>query len=193
MDGRAHPGKKVVYDKAKAPFNPSRMRPRVSDKVLTVNVWAAITDKGFLAYHIYEGTLNADGYMDILQAKLLPAARKHFGSKGQWRFQQDNAPIHTAKKVKAMFKKPKWKNVTVIDWPPYRPDLNLIENAWVQLQRKVAMRSPKGKENVKKAIVEAIAQMNKEEPKTNYFHNLFASFPKRCQEVVDNNGFPTRH
>jgi transposase len=39
-------------------------------------------------------------------------------------FMQDNASIHTAKVVKKWFKD---IGIPLLDWPPYSPDLNLIE------------------------------------------------------------------
>jgi transposase len=40
---------------------------------------------------------------------------------------QDNASIHTAKKVKDWFM---GNGIITTDWPPYSPDLNPIEHAW---------------------------------------------------------------
>ena len=32
-------------------------------------------------------------------------------------------------------------NIKIIDWPPYCPNLNLIENIWVIMKRKIAGKS----------------------------------------------------
>ena len=40
-------------------------------------------------------------------------------------FQHDDAPTHTAYIVRGLLRE---MNLTVMDWPPYAPDLNSIEN-----------------------------------------------------------------
>ena len=54
-------------------------------------------------------------------------------------FMQDNAPIHTAKKVKEWFEE---RGIRVTDWPPYSPDLNPIEHTWKRLKDMVSRMFP---------------------------------------------------
>src|SRR5437763_1055272 len=48
------------------------------------------------------------------------------------KFMQDNAPIHTAGKVKRWLKE---SGIEVIDWPLYSPDLNPIEIVWAWIKK----------------------------------------------------------
>jgi transposase len=69
-------------------------------------------------------------------------------------FIQDNALIHTAKKVNAWFKE---QCIPVVDWPPYSLDLNPIEQLWPHLKRMVLQMHPElefitGEDNIQEAL-----------------------------------------
>jgi transposase len=52
-------------------------------------------------------------------------------------FQQDNAPAHSWLKKRGYFAK-----MDLLEWPPYSPDLNVIETMWAILAAKVAEKGP---------------------------------------------------
>ena len=64
-----------------------------------INVWGAITWFGQGILKILHGTINAEVYINILDECLWPIVAKYFLERESI-FQEDNAPIHKAKKVK---------------------------------------------------------------------------------------------
>lgn len=95
--------------------------------------------------------------------------------------QQDNAPIHVSKHMKAYFAQQNWK---VSDWPAKSPDLNVIENVWGRLQNKIAEMSPKNLQELDAMIRKAWYEICTPD----YCESLFKSIPTRLSKVIANDG-----
>lgn len=80
--------------------------------------------------------VNAKKYIATLGTKLFLSAALNFGERRK--FQQDNAPIHTAPKLKQYCS---GKPVNVIAWPAKNPDLSPIEKNWSILVKSVYAKS----------------------------------------------------
>ena len=65
-------------------------------------IWGSISSKGIGRLHFLNGTLKADGYIDILRTRLLPYIQEQFGGVRNCVFQDDSAPCHRAKKVRCL-------------------------------------------------------------------------------------------
>ena len=90
---------------------------------LTVDAWGGFSSQGKTELALYEGTLDAHAYQDILQKKLLPAAQEWFqDEKDGWELQQDKASCHTAKSTKCWLEQ---RGVEVVEgWPIKGDDIN---------------------------------------------------------------------
>ncbi len=96
-------------------------------------IWGAMSSAGFGPLCFLKTNVTASIYQDILEHFMLPSVDQLFKD-ADFIFQQDLAPSHTAKTTKS------WLNdhsIGVLDWPANSPDLNLIENLWGIVKRKM--------------------------------------------------------
>lgn len=77
---------------------------------------------------------------------------------------------------------------SVIDWPSCSPDLNPIENLWSEVKKKAGAKNYKNLDELFEAIEIAWYSIPIE-----YCQKLIKSMDKRCNEVIKNNGFPTKY
>jgi len=74
-------------------------------------------------------------YLELMKEKL----ELHMAVHNCEIFMYDGAPCHRAKIVTDFLKT---KNINLLEWPGNSPDLNLIENFWVELKNRVAEKHP---------------------------------------------------
>jgi len=101
-------------------------RPKHPQKV---HVWAGISLQGPTKICIFEGIMNAEFYVNILETTLLPFIAQKF-PRGH-RFMQDNDPKHTSGLAASFFER---NNVNWWRTAPESPDLNPLENMWHELK-----------------------------------------------------------
>jgi transposase len=134
------------------------------------------------------GTMRTCNYVTTMQQHLLPHLIQLENStltRGVV-FMQDNAPCHKSQATLQFLEE---HNVNVLDWPPYSPDLNPIENLWSVLKRKVHSSSHSSRESVVQA---AHAAWNDDSlPYT--CHKLAMSMRRRILNCIDNKGGYTHY
>ncbi len=131
-----------------------------------------------------ESTVNAAIYQEILEHFMLPSADKLYGD-ADFIFQQDLAPAHTAKGTKSWFND---HGVTVLDWPANSPDLNLIENLWGFVKRKMRDTRPNNADELKATVKETWASIPPQQ-----CHKLITSMPRQIEAVIKAKGAPSKY
>ncbi|KAM4061295.1 DDE superfamily endonuclease [Hirsutella rhossiliensis] len=113
-------------------------------------------------------------------------------------FAQDNASTHTAAIVQAWLGCWVEENrVDLVDWPPYSPDLNPIENVWKLLKESIMETHPelsdlpKNYSSKQKLCFAAVGAWEDLEEDT--LNHLIESMPRRLQAVVAARGWYTKY
>jgi len=139
-------------------------------------IWSCIQASGPGPLVIMRGTLDAQKYLDILNEHIIPFPEE-VGT-----FQQDNAPPHKAAAVLNAMKDAK---IPLLDWPPYSPDLNCIENMWSLLKDKVAKRSAQTLSELE-TVIRDIWENDSELKQT--CKSLFSSMRRRVRSCIRSRG-----
>lgn len=148
-------------------------------------VWGSISYYGTIDLVFQSTKMTGNSYKTLLES-VFPKIHDLF-TPLSWIFQQDNAPIHTARVVKSYITS---QNVQLLLWPPYSPDLNIIENVWGWLTRKVyeGGKQYDTKEELSLGIKAAWAEIS-----LNYLKSLYDSLKDRIFEVILKNGSSTKY
>ena len=104
--------------------------------------------EGRTAICIFEGIMNKELFVNILDSTLLPSIRQLYPN--GHRFMQDNDPKHTSGYAA------QWMVNNGVNWwrtPPESPDINPIENLWHELKEYIRREV---KPKVKQELVDGI-------------------------------------
>ncbi len=152
-----------------------------------VMVWGCITSAGLGRIVKIDGNMDAPLYVEILRDELLGSLEDLDINKTNIYFQQDNDPKHTAKLTIAWLKK---KRLTVLQWPPNSPDMNIIEHVWEYLDRRIHTRDSLPT-NLRELWAVLIEEWNNIE--SEYIDRLFESMPERVAALLEAKGGHTRY
>jgi transposase len=168
-------------------YNPKYTHVNNENSTL-VTLWGCFAAHEIGQAEIFTGELNGKKYCSILEGNLKPTYKKIFpqGERGeQWYFLQDNDPSHTCSAARQWFHR---NGVTVLDFPPWSPDLNPIENLWSVLVRAVDNHNALDEAELEAAIA---AEWQAVDPQ--YLTTLMESMPDRLAEVIANDGHKTHN
>ena len=104
---------------------------------------------------------------------------------------QDNAPPHRAIRTMKEFRE---RAIALIEWPPFSPDLNLIEAVWNLMKNYIQFHYPdlgEGRQRTQDDL-RIIVKESWENVSADDLMKLIETMPARCQAVLDADGGHTK-
>lgn len=178
-------GRVIVWREKNERYVPACLEMRPSQNRNGLMFWGCIGYGGRGHLVELDGNMNGDVYRGILQTHLRPSAREIFGNDAQFVFQQDNAPPHKARLTINWLENEGIQHMT---WPPYSPDLNIIETVWGKIMTEIRRDPPRdinALRNKVRAIWENITPQ--------YLRSLYAGLPRRVNAALRARGYPTKY
>ncbi len=170
-----------VWRKRGEAHNPCSLKSSVKFPQ-SVMIWAAMSSAGVGPLCFLKSTVNAAIYQDILEHFMLPSADKLNGDAG-FIFQQDSAPVHTAKGTKSWFND---HGVGVLHWPANSPDLHREYMGYCQ-------EEDERHQTQQCRRAEGCYQSNLGFITPEQCHRLISSMPRRIDAVIHAKGGPTKY
>ena len=153
----------------------------------SIHVTCCICSRGPGRCAVYEGKLDGTMLKNMLDKTIVQTARDYFDvdRAERWWFLHDNSPVFKSSVVQ------RWvhnKGIQLIDFPPYSPDVNIIENFWPRVSAvmdKAEARTP--------AAVEAAFHDAWNDIPLDIYIDYAHSMPKRIAAIIEANGNATKY
>ena len=144
-------------------------------------IWGSFCKSGKSKLAVITTRMTAVDCADMLCEYGLPFFDE-IGFDDTWTFQHDNARPHSAQSTVNFLET---LDIRTMNWPPYSPDLNPIENLWGILAQKVYAngRQYNNIEELKSSVLTAWDEIS-----PNIIDNLINSMPARVFELISKNG-----
>jgi transposase len=180
FQGEGHSGRVYVRRPVGEAANPAYSIAHKPHPV-AVPAWGCFSAAGPGYMAMFEGSLDAAGLRDIFRDYLLPTVNEHFGDGADWWLLHDNDPGRHKSHVLRTWMHNNY--VRPLDFPPYSPDLNPIENLWADMDKRMANKRADTKEALEKLVEAEWAATSKD-----FYNKLASSMPKRIAQVIERNG-----
>ena len=169
-------GRVYVKRKKDEGYRPDLIPSRANRK-FSVMIWGCICWAGVGTLTKVCGNIKSDKYISILDENIWPVIARHFPD-NDYLFQDDNAPVHRSRVTQQYMANNHIKNMS---WPAQSPDLNIIENVWLYLKRKLSENQHLITSETE--LYDAINQIWTT-ISTQYIQNLYTSIPRRVSQVI---------
>jgi Transposase/DDE superfamily endonuclease len=180
-------GKHWVWKRPGQGVSGRTINPTVKFGGGSIMIWGCILWDGPGFACRIDGTMDAELYVQILEDELLQSIGYYGKDMEDIIFQQDNDPKHTSKRAKNWFQT---HNLELLSWPAQSPDLNIMENIWAILKRRLGQYEvpPNGMRELWDRV-----QVEWEKIGAEDCQKLIMSMPDRCKAVIKAKGGHTKY
>jgi transposase len=153
----------------------------------SVMFWGCISTMGRGALVVVNGTMDSKKYKKILREDLVPEATVLIDRGIPVKVMHDNAPCHSSATIRQYVRD---SGIEFLDWPPYFPDLNPIENVWAWIKWKLYSEYPpaESQEELIDYVFECWESFDEE-----MCRRYCLDYNKRLKAVLEANGLQTKY
>jgi len=155
------------------------------------HLFACFCSRGPGFCEMYEGKLDGKALKGLLERTVPQTAADFYQTDPlkpgheQWWLLHDGSPVFRSSIVQTWLHN---NAINVLDWPPYSPDRNPIENLWPRVHALMDKLMPTTDEQVADAFVNCWPELS-----LDIFTDFAQSMPARIQAVIDANGDATKY
>ncbi len=155
------------------------------------HVWGGIWLGGVIGPHVFEGTVTAAKYLQMMEEYVMPELRRLFSPEDMAKlvWMHDGAAPHRAHVVKAYFDQnfTDWLGYNgTFKWPPRSPDATPCDYfMWNDIREGVVKRSPQNPDQLRLAIIRSFEDLNANPLRC---EKALLSVRTRCESLVTHAG-----
>lgn len=188
INSKSNVGQQFKWVKPIHSLNPELIIPTVQGGP-SIMVWGCVSRFGVHDIECLEGSIDGPRYISVLKDNIIPIKNDYFKS-DHFIFQQDNAPVHNSQVVQKFLENHK---IQVINWPPYSPDINIMENIWFYLKEElIKLNVAHSKKELWLNVGITMEQMWTSEM-TKKANDLYESLPDRMEAIIKAKGGNTMY
>ena len=125
--------------------------------------------------------------------RIVPLMHGMVSTRQDLQVMQDNAPSHKAAQTLRELSE---RQITLIEWPPYSPDLNPIENVWNMMKNYIQFKYPdlgEGRQRSQDELRDIVKESWDRAVDENDLERLIESMPRRIRSVYEAGGGYTKY
>jgi len=172
--------RRYVRRRSNEPYDATLTIPPSKRQNAKITIWGSISVRGVGTLQRFRANVDQHSYLQVLNEVIPPM---HLPQNAIW--QQDNAPAHSSRLVQQFFRD---RRISVMQWPPFSPDLNPIENVWSLLHERLDLTRVTTADQLWRVVQQGWNSLTPMD-----IRPFINSMTDRCRAVIESRGAPTKY